>query len=1125
MKKIHPYLLVEPKRIVILAVLSLLVCLHSSGQCSCTSTISTNTAVTVNAGQTVCLTFAGNYTQNINLNGGTLCVSASTHITSGTTTCTTASTVNIYGSMATALTNFNTGFTLNNYGTFTGSISQAGGTVTNYSGGIFTPSAVTFTSGSLTNNSGATVTIPNNATIGSAYTFTNNGTANISNIFISAGGIVNLNTGTQTMATANNSGTINLTGNLTITGTYIDAAGATIIENQSGCNTLTIATNHGGNGTFNGNGNGLIVNSTPASTGSMINGAMASFTAPTQQPTGLSIPLSGLTVNGSFTSPSATITGYIVLRYIGAAAPSDNPVNYSNYSVGSTIGSSTVVAIVNGGSTGTMTFTDNLPSGHCGQNVYYRIFSFMGVGDCETFDLTSPLTGSVAIANPVASVSQSGPLSVCLGDLTLTATGGGTYLWSDGETTAAITPVISLVYTVTVTNASGCTVSAGGLSVNITLLPSSSINSATVCPGTPTTLSATGGLLNTYRWSTGSVSPSITVSPSVTTTYTCTVTEILGLGCSVAVSGTVTVPIPTPTVNNPSICGGAAATLTATGGTSYHWSTGAITTSISTSTPGTYTVTATNATGCTATASGTATAHTLPTPTVNSTTICTGSSATLTATGGSSYLWNTGAATTSISTSPASTTTYTVTATNAFTCSAAASGTVTVVNCLSVSGSIFDDANGNGIIDGTDAAGALGQTLYTVMSDTTGSVVASVPIAANGSFSISNVLPNTSGFRVYVSSSSPTVGSANAGYSWPSGWAGTLGQYGKNNLAGTGIDGFTGAMIPVATGAGNITGLMMGFDRLPTSSSQSYTIPYPNMNNIKKLVGATGLGALSGLDPESGLLGSGNAVAITSLAGMHGNQLFYDQNGDGVMQPFEVIAGYTMITNYDPNRLYIHFIGSGSMSASFNYNVADPGGVLGSTAATYTINWIGTLPVELEYFTAAAEGRTAMLQWATASEIGNDHFDIERSADAINWVKIGCKKGAGTTSSKTEYSMTDETPMPDANYYRLKQVDVDGRFVYTNIAAVTFESEDENKLTMYPNPLTIHAPLTIQLSNTNSTISQITIVNAMGEIVYQNANLQGNIAQIDDGALQAGAYVVSVHSDDSKSANSLLVVR
>jgi len=79
--------------------------------------------------------------------------------------------------------------------------------------------------------------------------------------------------------------------------------------------------------------------------------------------------------------------------------------------------------------------------------------------------------------------------------------------------------------------------------------------------------------------------------------------------------------LPTPSVNNDTSCNGATVTLTATGGVSYHWSTGAITASITTATAGTYTVTATNASGCTATASGTVTSSS-PIITVNNPATC-----------------------------------------------------------------------------------------------------------------------------------------------------------------------------------------------------------------------------------------------------------------------------------------------------------------------------------------------------------------------------------------------------------------------------------------------------------------------------------------------------------------------
>src|SRR5258706_358791 len=172
-----------------------------------------------------------------------------------------------------------------------------------------------------------------------------------------------------------------------------------------------------------------------------------------------------------------------------------------------------------------------------------------------------------------------------------------------------------------------------------------------------------------FLWSTGATTAAITVSPTVTTTYTVTVTD--ANGCSSSCSTIVTVnpvPICSITCPNPVICIGGSATLTASGGISFLWSTGATTASITVSPTVTtvYTVTVTNANGCTSSCSTTVTVNPLPSCNITpaNPAICVGGSSTLTASGGTSFLWSTGATTASITVSPTVTTTYTVTVTN-----------------------------------------------------------------------------------------------------------------------------------------------------------------------------------------------------------------------------------------------------------------------------------------------------------------------------------------------------------------------------------------------------------------------------------------------------------------------------
>lgn len=270
------------------------------------------------------------------------------------------------------------------------------------------------------------------------------------------------------------------------------------------------------------------------------------------------------------------------------------------------------------------------------------------------------------------------PQSICSGNsATLTATGGGTYAWSTGGSTASISvsPASTTTYTVTVTN-SGCT-ATDNVTVTVNPVPTADAGlPQTICPTNTATLTASGG--GTYSWSTGDATQSVSVSPLSTTTYTVTVTS---LGCTatdnvtVTVNSTITADAGLPQT----ICSGQSATLTASGGSTYSWSNGGATASISVSpvTTTTYTVTVSSG-GCTGTDNVSVTVNALPTADAGSLqSVCTGQSTLLTATGGGTYNWNTGDASSSITVSPGSTTTYTVTVTNSG-CSASDDVVVTV---------------------------------------------------------------------------------------------------------------------------------------------------------------------------------------------------------------------------------------------------------------------------------------------------------------------------------------------------------------------------------------------------------------------------------------------------------------
>lgn len=312
-------------------------------------------------------------------------------------------------------------------------------------------------------------------------------------------------------------------------------------------------------------------------------------------------------------------------------------------------------------------------------NTTYSVTVTDGAG-CTSTSASSTVT---VTAPPSASIS--GPTSACNNEMiTLTASGGDSYSWNTGQTTASINVVPSTTTTYTVTvGLTGCTVtSQASQTVTANIAPTASVSgNNTICNGASTTLTASGG--TSYLWSTTATTTSISVSPTSNTTYTVVATA--SNGCKDTTQYAVTVnALPTVVANasQSSVCDGGQVTLTGSGATSYTWDNGvtdgvAFTPASTT----TYTVTGTDANNCQNTGQVTVTVNPLPTVVANaspSTTVCTGSSVTLTGSGASTYTWDNGV-TDGVAFVPATTTTYTVTGTDANTCQNTDQITITVV--------------------------------------------------------------------------------------------------------------------------------------------------------------------------------------------------------------------------------------------------------------------------------------------------------------------------------------------------------------------------------------------------------------------------------------------------------------
>ena len=245
-------------------------------------------------------------------------------------------------------------------------------------------------------------------------------------------------------------------------------------------------------------------------------------------------------------------------------------------------------------------------------------------------------------------------------------------------------------------------------------------------------------------WSNGATTPSINVSPTATTTYTCTVT-INGVSCTDDITVIVSQPVASITPNGiVEICQGQSIALTANGGVSYLWNTGAPTQSITVNTEAVYSVTVTDANGCTDTESQLVKVNFLPNIGVNNASICSGQSATLTATGGLSYAWSpaTGLSTTTgttVTASPATSTVYSVTGTGANGCTNTATATVTV-NTLPTSTITAATATtfcqGGNVVLNANAGAGLSYQWFNNATEINGAISSTYTATMSGSYTV-----------------------------------------------------------------------------------------------------------------------------------------------------------------------------------------------------------------------------------------------------------------------------------------------------------------------------------------------------------------------------------------------------
>lgn len=190
-----------------------------------------------------------------------------------------------------------------------------------------------------------------------------------------------------------------------------------------------------------------------------------------------------------------------------------------------------------------------------------------------------------------------------------------------------------------------------------------------------------------------------------------------------------------------------------------------------------------------------------------------------------------------------------------------------------------------------------------------------------------------------------------------------------------------------------------------------------------------------------------------------------------------------------------------------------------------------TLPVELVYFKARAAQNKAIMEWATAAEINNEFFTIERSTDGKNFQTLATVEGAGNSSTQISYTYTDESAPTGTSYYRLKQTDYDGKFEYFKLIAVTIESSLHNNnlnvVSVGPNPFSQDFNLEFDLPDAGTV--ELRLMNMQGNVVASETieGYSGNNRYkfSDRHGLKSGTYILSLIHNNITSKSIRMIKR
>ncbi|MDX2249597.1 MAG: T9SS type A sorting domain-containing protein [Bacteroidia bacterium] len=183
-------------------------------------------------------------------------------------------------------------------------------------------------------------------------------------------------------------------------------------------------------------------------------------------------------------------------------------------------------------------------------------------------------------------------------------------------------------------------------------------------------------------------------------------------------------------------------------------------------------------------------------------------------------------------------------------------------------------------------------------------------------------------------------------------------------------------------------------------------------------------------------------------------------------------------------------------------------------------------PVEFLFLEAKPEADHVALAWATANELNNDYFTVERSADGAIFIPLANLKGVGNASTTSNYSFTDTKPISGTAIYRIKQTDLDGSYSYSQKVEIALDT-DISAFILYPNPLTDGSSLNLNFHLKEATSVGITIQDIKGTVLHQenhSGNQGENVISVTPSDWPAGNYFIRL-SNGSRTETRRFIIK